>query len=522
MVSPSGKKVVAPGFALHKTKEVMQGKEVKWEPYGEWLWRILYMPDETGTYKGVAVVTTKEGRRTSDEFSFEVSKSESKGIIRVATQNPWAFEYSDGTPYIAIGQNLCWAGDSRFENYRRWIEKMAANDCNFIRVWLGAYWCFGIQGKEPYVYSEDAAELMERVLELCEKHSIAIDICLGDNVQASYVNKDSGVFKECETKLDFLTKESAKAQWKGIVRYCVARYGASTSIFAWEMWNEMISNFGHPDEVATWTEEMCAYVKSVDPHGHMAMNSSGMLGLNMYRQPSVDMTVYHRYGGADHDCFETPQTKEQPLFEVYGGRIAELRKIGKPVLLAECGLTDIKWGPHPATDAGRDREYPKDRKGYAFHESLWMGFIDGGAGTGHTWWWDGMVEPWNYYPQFKPFAKFVGDIPLNKAPLPPRTGKAEPENLRCFVRQNDWGAIAWVVNVNDGWHSLVMEGRKPEKVSGGKIFFSGLESGEYSVELVNPWTGESKEWTTSVENGQTTVSLPEFEIDMAVKVVKTR
>ena len=520
MVSPSGKKVAAPGFAMHKTREVKKGGDIKWEPYGDWLWRIRYMPDEIGTYKGVAVVTTKEGRRSSEEFSFEVSKSESKGIIRLAKQNPWAFEYSDGTPYIAIGQNLGWAGGNRLEKYRKWISSMAANDCNFIRVWFGSTWCFGIQGKKAYIYNEDAAELLERVLGLCEERGIAIKLCLGDNIP-SYLAGQNGPFKQCETKLDFLTKESAKTQWKGIQRYCVARYGASTSIFAWEMWNEMVSNFGHGDEVAAWTEEMCRHVKSVDPHGHLAGNSTGMLGLNVYRQPSVDFTQYHRYGGANHKCYETPQTDDEPLFEVYAGRLRALRELGKPVFLAECGLTGAGWRAHPATDPGRAREHPKDTKGYAFHESLWMGFIDGGAGAGQTWWWHGAVDYWNYYPQFKPFVKFVSDIPLNEAPLPPSSGEAEPENLRCFVRQNGWGAIAWVVNANDGWYSLVIEGEKPAKVNGGKITFGGLENGEYRVQLMYPWTGESTERTTSVENGQTTVSLPEFEIDIAVKLVKT-
>ncbi len=520
MVSPSGKKIVVPGFAMHKTREVDARGGVKWEPYGDWLWRIRFMPDEAGVYKGTAVLTARDGRRTSDEFSFEVSKSDSKGIIRVAKQNPWAFEYSNGSPYIAVGQNLCWAGGNRLENYRMWLDKMAANNCNFIRVWLGANWCFGVQGKEPYVYSEDAAELMDRVLELCEKHGIAIKLCLGDNING-YLPNNGGPFKQCETSLDFLTKESAKTQWKGIERYCVARYGASTSIFAWEMWNEMVSNFGNGDQVAAWTEEMCKYIKSIDPYGHLAGNSTGMLGLNVYRQPSVDFTQYHRYGGANHGCYETPQTDKEPLFEVFAGRLAELRKLGKPVLLAECGLTRPDWGPHPTSLPDQDTDSPKDTKGYAFHESLWMGFIDGGAGSGHTWWWDGMVDPWNYYPQFKPIAAFVSDIPLNKAPLPPASGKVEPENLRCFVRQNDWGAVAWVVNSNDGWYSLVMEARKPARVSGGKLTFTGLKDGQYTVQMMNPWSGETTNKTAETQAGQLTVALADFEIDTAVKVIRT-
>jgi hypothetical protein len=46
-----------------------------------------------------------------------------------------------------------------------------------------------------------------------------------------------------------------------------------------------------------------------------------------------------------------------------------------------------------------------------------------------------------------------------------------------------------------------MEAKKPEKLSGGKITFNGLENGDYRVELVGAWTGESTEGTARVENG---------------------
>jgi len=211
LVSPSGKKVVAPGFAMRATKEVKTDKDVKWEPYGGWLWRIRYMPDEVGIYKGEAVVTTREGQRPSERFSFEVSKSDSKGIIRVAKGNPWAFEYSDGSPYIAIGHNLCWSGGNRLTEYRKWLDKMAANDCNFIRIWFGSTWCFGIQGTEPYVYNEDAAKLLERVMKLCEERRIAVKLCFGDNIRL-YLPPKGAPYKQCETGLDFLTRDDARRQ----------------------------------------------------------------------------------------------------------------------------------------------------------------------------------------------------------------------------------------------------------------------------------------------------------------------
>lgn len=41
--------------------------------------------------------------------------------------------------------------------------------------------------------------------------------------------------------IDFFTNERARADYKQRLRYLVARYGYSTSIFAWEFFNEVIA-----------------------------------------------------------------------------------------------------------------------------------------------------------------------------------------------------------------------------------------------------------------------------------------
>jgi len=510
--SPSGETIVAPGFAMHETREIKRDNQPKYVPAGPWRWRVRYMPNETGKYTGVVKVTDAEGVRTSEEFSFNVRPSRSKGILRIAENNPWAFEYEDGTPYIAIGQNLSWSHNDRLEEYRQWLDDMVANGCNFIRIWFGADWCFGIQGSEPYRYNEDAAELMDRVLKLCEARGVAIKFCFGDNVDG-YLGKKGGPFKQCDSGLDFLTKESAKTQWKALQRYCIARYGASTSILAWELWNEMDDNFGniHMPEVIAWTEEMCSYVKSVDPHGHMTTNStgSGKKRFKLYGQPSVDFAQYHNYGGARYP--------DQTQYEIYDDEIRALRKLKRPVLLAECGLVNDHWGNYPATTP--QGEGPKDEKGYAFHEALWIGFFGGGAGTGMHWWWDSMVQEWDYYPQFQPFADFVSDIHINEAPLPPTEGKVTPENLCCYVRQNDRRAVVWVINKNNDWRSLVEDEKEPETVSEAKLSLSGLKDGKYKVVFMNTWTGNTSNGIITAENGQASIVLPQFNIDTAVKLI---
>lgn len=515
LASPDGRTITVPGFAMHETRREKKGRQPKLVPTGPWIRRVRFMPGETGTYRGTVAVIDRNGARTSDPFSFSVVPSENKGVIRVAAKNPWAFEYEDGSPYIPIGQNLAWANGNRLEKYRQWLDRMAANNCNYIRVWLGAKWCFGVQGTEPYHYDEDAAGLMDAVLRLCEKRGIAIKLCLG-NKPDTYFGNNGGPFRQCRTRMDFLTKQDARIQWKAFLRYCVARYGASTAIMAWELWNEMDHQFGHRCVAAIipWTEEMCRYLTSIDPHNHLVTNSTGSATkqFDLYGQPAVDFTQYHDYGGGRYPG--------RAQYEIYAEPLRELRRIGKPVLLAECGLVKKDWGNHAATRPGKERDHPKDTKGYAFHEALWIGFFGGGAGTGMTWWWDSMVEQWDYYGQFAPFAKFVRDIRINRAPLPPADGTAAPEHLRCFVRRYAKGAVAWVVNRRDNWRNLVMKARKPETVTGGTLTLTDLDDGTYRTVFMDTRTGETTTRTVRVAGGTATLRLPDFQIDIAVKTGK--
>ena len=526
LTSPSGRKLIVPGFPMRATELVAGRTQRRYRPVGPWMWKVRFAGTEKGTYRGVVTATERGIARRSGRFELAVGPSNSKGFIRVAGGNPHAFEYDDGTQYVPIGHCLSWAnGNDRAAVYAGWLDRMAANDCNFIRIWLGSRWCFGLEQDDagttttPYAYNEDAAALMDAVLGMCRERGIAIKLCFGDNIRG-YLHANGGSYHLPDAAA-FLTNEEAAAQWKAMIRYCVARWGYSTSIFAWEQWNEMDDNFwdsGGIKKVEQWTDAMCRYTRSIDPWGHMTTNStgSGKEQFGLYGLPSVDFAQYHNYGGA--------RLQDKTQYEIYGPPVARLRRLGKPVLLAECGLVDDKWGPYPATLAGRGQAGgPKDTNGYAFHEALWVGFMAGGAGTGQHWWWDSMIAPWDLYPQYRPFARFVEDLQINKAPMPPVEAHVKPDHLRVFARGGKRGAIAWVVNRNDWWRPLVMEGKTPETVSGALVTLPGIGAGTYDLHIVDTWTGATiEERRLEVPSGQThtDVLLPDFKIDVALKAMR--
>jgi len=501
--SPSGKTVEVPGFAMHKTEKVLQKNQFKYIPTGRWLYRIRYAPDEMGRYTGRVIAVAGGKAVKSDQFEFEVTEPRSKGMIRVAKNNPHAFEYDDGTGYIAIGQNLCWAnGKDRAKVFENWLDNMAEQNCNFIRLWLGSQWCFGIQGSKPYQFSEDALALADEVLEMCEDRGIAVKMCLGNNINR-YLKQNDGPYVNCTTKDDFLQKPEAKKQWRALQRYAVARWGASRSVFAWELWNEMDHNFwGKSKQVADWSEEMCKHIQSIDPHNHPTTNStgSGSKLFYLWNKPHVDFAQYHNYGGKE-------KQNRASQYELYAPPVKDLRKTGKPVLLAESGL-------------GQQTQ-KKDVNGYAFHEQIWIGFFAGGIGTGMTWWWDSVIGPLDLYYHMGAFEKFVRDLPVNREPFPPVEAVAEPAKLKCYARAASWGAVAWIVNDENQWQDLMLDGEEAQLVSGAELTIPSLDAGEYLVKYFDTRKGEfiSQKYVTLASDDKT-IAMPDFKIDVAVKILK--
>src|SRR5688500_9812271 len=73
-------------------------------------------------------------------FVENVSSAQTNAFIRVSPRDPRYFEYSDGRPYIPIGLNMIGMGDASTETglaqMNEWMENLAVNKGNFVRLWL--------------------------------------------------------------------------------------------------------------------------------------------------------------------------------------------------------------------------------------------------------------------------------------------------------------------------------------------------------------------------------------------------
>src|SRR6266481_9445051 len=80
------------------------------------------------------------------------------------------------------------------------------------------------------------------------------------------------------TPEEFFTNPRARALTRAKYRYILARWGYSTHVLAWELFNEVewtdaIRN-QHADTVAAWHREMAAFLRQQDPNRHLITTSS--------------------------------------------------------------------------------------------------------------------------------------------------------------------------------------------------------------------------------------------------------
>ena len=174
--------------------------------------------------------------------------------------------------------------------------------------------------------------------------------------------------------VQFFTNATAKALTKRKMRYAVARWGYSTSIMAWELFNEVqFTDAGQTGQwgiIQSWHDEMALFLRSQDPYQHLITTSSDLT------QPIWDECDYYTHHDYPSDVItglrDAPDISDsQPV---------------KPDFGAECATNGV---PQLGVNA-----------------PLWAGLMNGQSGNEEPWWWDSM-DGENDYVYFRAVSDFV-------------------------------------------------------------------------------------------------------------------
>lgn len=517
--TPGGKTLEIPGFfaGLSPIKLPPAGEAVGpvplWGPFAESavkeknaaepeavpVWSMRFAPSEVGQYRAQFWVRNAQGEERSPLQAFVVAPQDAQavppgvrgGAVRIARHDPRQFELQDGTPFFWLGQNVAWATD-----FKPYLERIAAYGGNTCRVWL-CPWGLNLERKtEPGVYDLAVARRIDELLAAAEATGVRIVFCFTFHGATASFWHDSPYAAAnggpCLRPEDFWTDRRARRQFKGLLDYAAARWGASPALLSWELINEIdLAKFERPGDASAWVREMAGYLKGADPHGHLVTASVTRASFEeeMWDDSGLDVVCAHGYGA------DVPAV----LYEAAQARGAR----AKPFVLAEFG-----GGWEPAADQ-------PDAQGIRLQAALWLSACSPSGGAALPWWWDTHIQAHDLYSRFAALARFLkGDDRRG------RYGtwvKRDVGSAQVHGAMDEAGARLYVFR--PGWVRAPETRRGKVLDAPASLTLRGVLDGAYRVEYWDADAGKPvQELSVDAKDGVLALTLPAQEAPLGVKV----
>ena len=521
--SPAGRTLIVPGFIWQNYRRSLEKGVEKVSSDGPVQWKVRFTPEEIGEYEYFVRVTNQGKSAESKPAKINVTESRTRGFVRVTSASNRYLACSDGTPYFALGENVCWFSHKGTFDYDLYFEKLAASGCNYTRLWMspwniGLEWAPGAAHYGPPVdypglgkYNLANAWKLDYIINLAERHGIRIMLCFLVHGEFKTTSNDprQNMWKgnpynqllggPCEKPQDFFVNPMARDLFKKRLRYMVARWGHSTSVLFWEFFNEVdIIDKYISAEVVSWHRDMARYLRSIDPYFHPITTSYATHAGDpaMWKLPEIDCTQTHFYYADVEGMMERVCREGQSY--------------GKPHWVGEYG-TDWQGG----------RWMRDDPSGIHLHNGLWISALSGDLGNGMLWWWDNYVDPRNLYHHFAALSRFTADIPWLEGNWKSIQIHGCPDTVRAVGIQNEEIALLWFQNRAYTWQACV-GGKTVTPVPKSQFKIQNLLPGGYRLEWWDTYLGKTIETQHNVqtENGSIPIMLRELNTDIALKIIR--
>jgi hypothetical protein len=340
------------------------------------------------------------------------------------------------------------------------------------------------------VYNQVDCFMLDELVKAAQNNGIYLMLCmLTRDLYMKHLADDSS--DEYEQAIQYAKK---------FMRYAVARWGYSTSVAAWEYFNEI--DPGLP--TGRFYAEVGDYLEGIDIYHHLRATSTWHPSAKDCRHRSLDIGQVHRY--------MRPGTEEEFKDEVAVvlDRAQFLRKHApnKPALIAEFGLADTKWG--------RSDYMKQDTEGVHFHTSLWASAFAGTSGTVMFWWWE-LLDQQGAYRHYRPLSAFLADVCF--AGLRQIDATISNEQLRLLGCQGDDSAYIWISDSRATWWNQIAENKQPTPVADATIEIRGLRDRQYRLEWWDTYEGGIiRTEQVSCTDGCLHIPVPSFSRDIACKI----
>lgn len=389
-------------------------------------WRVRYAPPAVGAYT-LRVMRNGQAAAPADLSlkTFRCIASRNLGFVRRDPTNSQRFAFDGGQTYYPLGMDAAWLNSG--QSYDATFAQMQAAGMNWARVWMNHWDGKNLEWAEnkadnpkPGTLLISVARRWDAIFDAAEKHGIYLQMTLqhhgqytagtdsnwADNPWNANTNKLGGGF--LKNPDDFFTDAEARRLTRLKCRYLAARYGYSTHLLSYELFNE-VQNItevqSHFGDVVNWHKEMAAAIRAEDVNHHLLTTS-----IAAPREPLAEI-------GLDYDQIHAYVPDIVSYF-------AGVKSANVPVFVGE-------WGPSG----------PLSNITEAFlHDGLWASVMAPTAGAGQFWYWD-QVENNHWWPQFASVSGFLqvsGGASGLSALAPSVTSAGTPGDL-SFAPTGGWG-----------------------------------------------------------------------------------
>ena len=385
-------------------------------------WRVRFAPVTAGTYSlqilrnGISVTPPNLSAK-----QFRCVPSASPGFVRRDPANV-KFVFDSGRTYYPFGMDAAWL--SAGQTYEATFTQMQVAGMNWARVWMNNWdgknleWAaVKADNPKPGTLLLDTARRWDAIFESAEKHGIYLQMTLQHHGQYTAhtdpnwadnpFNAANGGFLQKPD--DFFTSAEARRLTRLKYRYITARYGYSTHLLSYELFNEVqniTETENHFGDVVSWHKEMAAAIRAEDVSHHLVTTSNSVPG-DPLSQIGLDYNQVHSYVPDIISFFASVK----PAADV-------------PYFIGEWGPSDTKTGMTEAF----------------LHDGLWASIMAPTAGAGQFWYWDN-VEANRWWPQFASVSGFLksgGTQPALETVTPTVRSAGTPGDL-SFALPGGWG-----------------------------------------------------------------------------------
>jgi len=442
--------------------------------------------------------------------------------IRISKANPNYLEYEDGTPFLAVGVNLCFVRNSEtmtesavLRKYDEWFEAFAAAGGNYTRIWLGVPF-FDVMEHEVGVCEPRKLEHIRHLIGKAEQLGIYLKFTLEhfrhigkSEVVESFpgaVNFDKPIYSGiCRDMADYLDHEAGQFAYLTRSKYLADNgIGDSPAVAAVELWNE-VNCIGSNERWSRWSERMIPPLKELFPNQMIVQNLGSFSGPDAYKMYDVlaglrgnEFLQAHRY----LDPGAQLEVCRGPVDAMCADAIRELRDRNSdiPAFLAETGAVERNHRCY-------SHLYEKDSEGTLLHDMIFAPFFAGSAGCGQAWHWDSIyLEKHQLCWHFQRFRRAVEGIdPVREHFRPFHTAT---DRLRIYGLEGRFHTLLWCRDKASDWNSELENGVPPETISSEKLppEIAG------KAECYLPWEDR---WMPIAD---VPIVLPDFKRSIVVKV----